>query len=209
LASKLYLISPPAIELAKFIPQLKSAVSGGEIAAFQLRLKDIGGDEILKAAETLLPICRANNIVFIINDSPEIAKKCGADGVHLGADDVEIKQARQMLGNDHVLGASCYNSIDLAISAAQNGADYVSFGAFYPTTTKIPKARAEIETLEKWTLATTIPCCAIGGVTPQNAEPLIKAGADFICAISYVWNHPISPQKAVAEFNRVFKSSPS
>lgn len=201
--AKLYIISPPKIDLPVFSESLKSAISGGEVAAFQLRLKNISADDITRAAETLMPICHDAQIAFIINDSVEITKKTGASGVHLGSDDGNIKQARSILGSDFIIGASCYNSIDMAINAATDGADYVSFGAFYETTTKTPKAKAELVTLEKWSNAANILCAAIGGITPQNAEPIAEAGADFICSVSYIWHHPISPAKAVQEFNQV------
>ncbi len=234
--SEVYLISPPQIELPKFVEQLKSAISGGPIAMFQLRLKPearhpalVAGpisngtslrasltgsrnksamtntDEILNAAEILIPICRANNIRFIINDSAEIAMKCNADGVHIGSDDGDVAAAKKTIGNK-ILGVSCYNSLDAATAAASAGADYISFGAFYPTQTKVPKARAVIKTIKEfqnWQLAIGNPqskIATIGGITPQNAKPLIAAGANYICAISYIWNHPISPAKAVAEF---------
>ena len=204
--AKLYLISPPQIELNKFVEQYKSAILTGGVAAFQLRLKDVDDDYIIRAAEKLMPIALENEVPFIINDSVNIAKKINASGVHLGGDDLAIKQAREVLGGDYIIGASCYNSIDLAIDAAQSGADYVSFGAFHPTKTKIAKAKAELKILETWSTATQIPACAIGGITPENCQPLIEAGADFICVISYIWNHPQSAAKAVAEFQSVILS---
>ena len=167
---------------------------------FQLRLKDTENSEILNAAENLLPLCRAKNIKFIINDSVSLAQESNADGVHLGSDDGNIAEAREILGAEAIIGASCYNSLELAKSAEKDGASYVGFGAFYATTTKTPKAQAELETLKKWKAASKLPCSAIGGITPQNAAPIIAAGADYICAISYIWNHPVSPEKAIAEF---------
>lgn len=207
--TKLYLISPPQIELPKFIERFKSAISGGKIAMFQLRLKDTGDSEIIVAAEKLLPLCHDNNIKFILNDSPELAVKSGADGVHIGDDDNDLKNARALLGENKIIGRSCYNSLDLATETANQGADYVSFGAFYPTKTKTPKAKAKLETITKWKALSKTPCSAIGGITPQNAEPLIKAGADYICAISYIWEHPVSPEAAVFEFSQALVDSSS
>lgn len=203
MANKLYLISPPQIDLPKFAEQFRSAISGGEIRAFQLRLKDTPVDDIRRAVEVLVDICRYDALAtFFVNDNIAIAKEFSV-GVHLGSDDGEVKTARTELGGTGLIGASCYNSLELAIKAANDGANYVSFGAFYPTTTKVPKAKAEIDTLRQWKAQSAVKCSAIGGITPQNAKPIIDAGADFICAISSIWDHPVSPAKAVEEFLEV------
>ncbi|MEZ5691786.1 MAG: thiamine phosphate synthase [Rickettsiales bacterium] len=209
---RLYLISPPSINVPDFSEQLKQAFDGGDVGAFQLRLKNVSDEEILKVAELLRPICAQCEVAFIINDRADIAAKIGADGVHLGQDDGSIISARKLLGDDAVIGISCHDSKHLAMVAGEEGADYVAFGAFYPTNSKSPEDLAKYgtpdpEILSWWQEYMLLPCVAIGGINPQNCSSLIKAGADFIAVIQAVWNHPVSPQKAVAEFNEVIKKA--
>ena len=204
---RIYLISPPKIELKAFAKQLENAFSGGDVGAFQLRLKGVSDAEILAAARELMPICHAHEAAFILNDSPELAAKCGADGVHLGQDDGAVKAARKIVGDEAIIGVSCHDSRHLAMVAGEQGADYVAFGAFYPTKSKRPEELAKygtpaLDILEWWQEFMVLPCVAIGGITPVNCTPLVKAGADFIAAITAVWEHPESPAKAVAEFNQ-------
>lgn len=207
---RLYLISPPAINLPEFSEQLKQAFDGGDVGAFQLRLKNVGDDEILKAAEKLLPICRESEVAFILNDRADLAAKTGADGVHLGQDDGKVKTARKLLGADAVIGVSCHDSKHLAMEAGEAGADYVAFGAFYPTTSKSAEALARYgvptpDILNWWQTYMVLPCVAIGGINPQNCLPLVQAGADFVAVITAVWNHPEGAKKAVEELNKVIK----
>lgn len=211
---RLYLISPPQIEPAAFAETLKLAFDGGDVGAFQLRLKNVSDEEILRAAEVLIPICRERGVAFIFNDSPELAKKSGADGVHLGQDDGSVKAARKIIGADAIIGVSCHDSKHLAMEAGEDGADYVAFGAFYPTTSKSPEALAKYgtptpEILNWWQTYMVLPCVAIGGINPLNCLPLVRAGADFIAVITAVWNHPESPKKAVEEFNKAIKDAGS
>lgn len=207
--TRLYLISPPSIDLPKFADALKAAFDGGDVGSFQLRLKNASDGDTLKAAEKLIPICHAHKAAFIMNDRPDLAVKCGADGVHLGQDDMEkmpIKKARGIIGEQGVIGVSCHDSRHLAMVAGEQGADYVAFGAFYPTKSKDPAKLAKYgvptaEILEWWQTYMLLPCVAIGGMTPANCMPLVRAGADFIAVITAVWEHPEGPKKAVAEFN--------
>ena len=220
---KLYLISPPQIELGSFAERFKSVAETGLVSFFQLRLKfpvianehsKRGNPEIaspnklylsrndeliITAAQKLIPICAKHNIKFIVNDSAELALKCGADGVHVGIDDGGVVKAREILGAGKIIGASCYNSLELAEKAANEGADYISFGAFYPTKTKVARSKAEIETVLKWKSQSKIPCSAIGGITPENANPIIAAGADYICVVSSVWDEE-NPADAAKKF---------
>lgn len=204
----LYLVSPPTLTPASFVPRLEEALASGTVKAFQLRLKDAQDSQILEAAQQLLPICQKRGVAFILNDRADLARTCGADGVHLGQDDMSIKEARAIVGSDCIIGATCHASRDLAMDAAQAGADYVAFGAFFPTTSK-PQEKIEKwgvptpEIVEIWSATTVIPCVAIGGMTPANCAPLVKAGADFIAVINYVWNHPAGSGAAVAEFAEV------
>ncbi|MCE2926051.1 MAG: thiamine phosphate synthase [Rickettsiales bacterium] len=210
---RLYLISPPAIDLTKFSESLKAAFEGGDIGCFQLRLKNASDDQILKAAEKLLPICRAHEAAFIMNDRPDLAVKCGADGVHLGQEDLEtmpVPKAREIVGEQSIIGVSCHDSRHLAMEAGEAGADYVAFGAFYPTKSKDAAKLAKYgvptaEILSWWAENTVLPCVAIGGMTPSNSVPLVRAGADFIAVITAVWEHPDGPKQAVVEFNQAME----
>lgn len=195
----LYLISPAAIDLG-FADRLKSALSGGPVAAFQLRLKGISDDEIARLAEPLQRICADHETAFIINDSMLLAKRLGADGVHLGQGDGDPKVARTLLGPEVQIGVTCHNSRHLAMDAGEKGADYVAFGAFYPTGTKNVEFIAELEILEWWSGLFELPSVAIGGVTPENAARLVDAGADFVAASGSVWSNPDGEAAAVAAF---------
>ena len=157
--------------------------------------------EAAALAAPLQEICAAHDVAFIVNDSIALAKRLKADGVHLGQGDGDVREARRGLGADAQIGVTCHNSRHLAMEAAEAGADYVAFGAFFPTTTKEVQHVAEIDTLQKWSLVTEVPCVAIGGITPENAKPLIEAGADFLAVSSAVWNHPDGPAAAVKAFN--------
>ena len=199
-ACQLYLISPPDVG-GDFPAQLELALSAGSVAAFQFRVKGVDQHEAAALAEPLQAICAAHDVAFIVNDSVALAKRLKADGVHLGQGDGDVREARELLGPDAQIGVTCHNSRHLAMEAAEAGADYVAFGAFYPTETKHVDHVAELDTLQKWSMVTEVPCVAIGGVTPDNAKPLIDAGADFLAVSSGVWNHPKGPAEAVKAFN--------
>ena len=199
---QLYLISP--LELGGGFPaQLEAALSAGPVAAFQFRMKDVDQHEAAALAVPLQAICAAHDVAFIVNDSVALAKRLNADGVHLGQSDGDIADARAELGKAFQIGVTCHNSRHLAMEAAEAGADYVAFGAFYPTITKNVEHSAELDTLEKWSRVMEIPCVAIGGITPENAKPIIDAGADFIAISSAVWNHPQGAAEAIKAFNMV------
>jgi thiamine-phosphate pyrophosphorylase len=197
---QLYLISPLDVG-GEFPAQLEAALSAGPVAAFQLRVKELEQHEAAALAEPLQAICAAHDVAFIVNDSVALAKRLKADGVHLGQGDGDVREARELLGRDAQIGVTCHNSRHLAMEAAEAGADYVAFGAFYPTATKAVEHVAELDTLQKWSFVTEVPCVAIGGITSDNAKPLIDAGADFIAVSSAVWNHPQGPAEAVRAFN--------
>jgi thiamine-phosphate pyrophosphorylase len=201
---RLYLITPPRLEPRAFAETFKRALSGGDVASLQLRLKDVSDDDIVRAGDLLLPIAQRANVALIVNDRPDLAYKIGADGVHVGQEDASYADAREFLGRDRIIGVTCHNSRHLAIAAAEAGADYVAFGAFYPTTTKEPKTRAEPDLLEWWSDMMVVPCVAIGGITVENAPPLIEAGADFLAVASGVWDYPEGPAAAVRAFNALF-----
>jgi len=197
---QLYLISP--LEVGGDFPvQLGAALSAGPVAAFQFRVKDVDQHEAAALAEPLQAICAAHDVAFIVNDSVALAKRLKADGVHLGQGDGDVSEARELLGREAQIGVTCHNSRHLAMEAAEAGADYVAFGAFYPTQTKSVEHIADLDTLQKWSLVTEVPCVAIGGITADNAKPLIDGGADFIAVSNAVWTHPQGPAEAVKAFN--------
>ena len=176
----------------------------GDVASLQLRMKGVSDGEIMRAAEILMPIAHKRDIAFIVNDRPDIARMLRADGVHIGQEDVPYDEAREIVGKDAIVGVTCHNSRDLAFAAGEAGADYVAFGAFFPTETKIPKATADLELLQWWAETMTVPVVAIGGITVANAKPLVEAGADFLAVSAGVWNHPAGAATAIREFNRLF-----
>jgi thiamine-phosphate pyrophosphorylase len=199
---QLYLISP--LEVGRDFPAILTlALSAGPVAAFQFRVKGVSAHDAARLAEPLQAICAEHDVAFIVNDSISLAKRLKSDGIHLGQGDGDVKEARIELGPQAQIGVTCHNSRHLAMEAGEAGADYVAFGAFFPTTTKQVEHQAEIETIEKWSRIMEIPCVAIGGITPENATPVINAGADFIAVSSAVWHHPDGPAAAVSQFTAV------
>jgi thiamine-phosphate pyrophosphorylase len=201
---RLYLITPPAIDLAAFTPALRAALAGGDVACVQLRLKDVADADVLRIGAALRPIVQDAGAAFILNDRPDLAAELNADGVHVGQGDASFAQARAALGKERIVGVTCHNSRHLAMEAAEAGADYVAFGAFYPTGTKTPSHWAEPEILDIWQQAMETPCVAIGGISVDNGEPLVRAGADFLAVSAGVWAHPKGPGGAVEAFNLLF-----
>jgi thiamine-phosphate pyrophosphorylase len=201
---RLYLITPPKIEPRAFADELKRALGAGDVASLQLRLKDLSDDEIARAIETLMPIAQKHDVAFILNDRPNLAARLGCDGVHIGQQDATYDEARAAMGRDRIVGVTCHGSRDLAFDAGEAGADYVAFGSFYPTTTKEVQFTADIDLLQWWAESMTVPTVAIGGITVDNAAPLIAAGADFIAVSSGVWNYKNGAATAVRDFNRLF-----
>jgi len=203
--TRLYLITPPALDPDRFAPELEAALSGGDVACLQLRLKDVDDDAIRRATRILQPIAQDRGVAFIMNDRPDLAAELDCDGVHVGEEDMPYAEARRLLGPDRIVGVTCGDSRHRAIVAAEAGADYVAFGAFFPSMTKAgAKYRARPELLADWSETTVVPCCAIGGITQENCGPLIEAGADFLAVIGAIWSYPRGPQAAVADFNCLF-----
>ena len=201
---QLYLISPPGMH-SSFADRLASALDAGPVAAFQLRMKDAPDDEILRTADRVIPVCAARDVAFILNDRMDLAAKSGADGVHLGQSDGDPRQARTLLGPSGQIGVTCHDSRHLAMEAGEAGADYVAFGAFYPTTTKPSNYRPHPSILSWWSTLFEIPCVAIGGITPENAGPLVEAGADFLAVCNAIWQGDEAAQ--VAAFAKVLEGS--
>jgi thiamine-phosphate pyrophosphorylase len=198
--AKLYLISPQDVGGA-FPDRLKAALEPGIAAAFQLRVKDVEEHELARLAAPLQRICADSDVAFIVNDSMALAKRLGADGVHLGQSDGDVAEARSLLGPSAQIGKTCHDSRHFAMEAGEAGADYVAFGAFYPTTTKPSNYRPHPSILTWWSTLFEIPCVAIGGITPDNGRPLVDAGADFLAVCQAVWGKedPSAAVKAFAE----------
>jgi len=202
---ELYLISPQQVG-GVFPDRLKAALAGGPVAAFQLRVKDVDSHELARLAEPLQRICADAAVAFIVNDSVSLAKRLDADGVHLGQSDGDPREARSILGPSKQIGVTCHDSRHLAMEAGEAGADYVAFGAFYETTTKPSEYRPEPPILSWWASLFEIPCVAIGGITPDNAAPLVEAGADFIAVCNAVWGKD-DPAGEVAKFAALFAAA--
>ena len=205
---RLYLVTPPAFEPKAFAGELKKALSGGDVACLQLRLKDAPDDAVRAAAKALMPICHAHDVAFIVNDRPDLAAEFAADGVHVGQDDAGYAEARAAVGRSAIVGVTCHDSKHLAYEAAEQGADYVAFGAFFPTGTKQPKTQADPEIIRDWAISMTTPCVAIGGITVENCRVLVEAGADFLAVVAGVWAYPQGPAAAVTAFNEIFERTP-
>jgi thiamine-phosphate pyrophosphorylase len=203
--TRLYLVTPPALEPAAFADRLAAALDAGDVACVQLRLKGVSDDDVLRAAERLKPVAQSRDVAFLMNDRPDLALAAGCDGVHIGQEDAPYLEARRILGLGRIIGVTCHASRHLAIEAAEAGADYVAFGAFFPTGTKPVRHHATPEILEWWSTMMTVPCVAIGGITPENCGPIVAAGADFLAVVSAVWDHPEGPAAAVKPFMRAIK----
>jgi len=201
--TRLYLITPPALDPDRFARDLDQALAGGDVACLQLRLKEVDDATVRRATRILQPIAQQRGVAFIMNDRPDLAAELGCDGVHVGEEDAPYDEARQLLGPDRIVGVTCGDSRHRAIVAAEAGADYVAFGAFFPSATKAAKHRARPELMAEWSETTVVPCVAIGGITQENCPPLIEAGADFLAVIGAVWSHPAGPRAAVRDFNAV------
>jgi thiamine-phosphate pyrophosphorylase len=199
---QLYLISPLDVTGA-FPDALKAALDAGPVAAFQFRVKGVDQHEAARLAAPLQEICAAREVAFIVNDDMGLAKRLGADGVHLGQSDGDAEDARRLLGPAAQIGITCHDSRHLAMEAGEAGADYVAFGAFFPTTTKDTQHRPDPSILSWWTTLFEIPCVAIGGITPDNGRVLVEAGADFLAVCAAVWAHPDGPAAAVRAFQPV------
>jgi thiamine-phosphate pyrophosphorylase len=206
-ATRLYLITPAVFAPAEFADRLAAALDGGDVACVQLRLKDANDDAIRRAADALRPVAQDRGVAFLMNDRPDLALATGCDGVHIGQEDTPYAEARRILGPDRIVGVTCHASRHLAMEAAEQGADYVAFGAFFPSPSKPAQHRADPEILRWWSELMTVPCVAIGGITPENCGPLVAAGADFLAVIAAVWDHPDGPEAAVKAFQKAIEAA--
>ena len=208
-APRLYLITPPKFELEVFAPTLDETLQAGDIACLQIRLKQPDGspvedDTIRRTDEILCPLAQQHNVAVLLNDRPDLARDLGCDGVHIGQNDIDYRQARTLLGDNAIIGVTCHASRHLAMLAGDAGADYVAFGAFFDTKTKDTSTRPSADILTWWQEVMEPPCVAIGGITPENGDTLAAAGADFLAVSGGVWQHPDGPVAAVRAFDRIF-----
>ena len=208
-APRLYLITPPQVELEVFAPILDETLQKGDIACLQIRLKQPDGtpvedDTIRRAVEILCPLAQQHNVAVLLNDRPDLAGDLGCDGVHIGQNDMDYAQARALLGDGAIIGVTCHASRHLAMLAGDAGADYVAFGAFFDTKTKDTSTRPSADILTWWQEVMEPPCVAIGGITPENGDTLAAAGADFLAVSGGVWQHPEGPVAAVRAFDKIF-----
>lgn len=206
-ACRLYLITPPVLQdPVSFSATLATTLDAGDVACVQLRLKGEDDKTLLWTIETLRPIVQNRGIAFLLNDRPDLASLSGCDGVHVGQKDASYIESRHLLGEDSIIGVTCNGSRHLAMVAAEQGADYVAFGAFFPTTTKHVRVRAPVSLIKWWVDVTTVPCVAVGGITIKNCYPLIQAGADFLAVSAGVWEHPEGPAKAVCQLSDILST---
>ncbi len=195
------MITPPRLDLEAFPPILEATLDAGDVACVQLRLKDVDDDTIRRTCDVLRPIVQSRDVAMILNDRPDLAVETGCDGVHIGQNDGTYGETRDVVGPDRIVGVTCHDSRHLAMVAADAGADYVAFGAFYPTSTKEPSTWAQPDLLEWWADVITVPSVAIGGITIDNCRPLVEAGADFLAVSAGVWDHRDGPAAAIRRFN--------
>ena len=183
----IYLISPNKI-YPQFYQDLKKVVKTGKIGLFQLRLKKYSIKQKIEIGKKILRICKKYNVRFLVNDDPLLSKKLNADGCHLGQKDMNMTEARKIIGNK-IIGITCHNSINLAKAAIKEKADYIAFGAFYSTKTKKVKYKATPKILNKVKKITKIPIVAIGGINISNYKKLLLNNANFLAISSYVWSN--------------------
>jgi thiamine-phosphate pyrophosphorylase len=204
---RLYLITPPKLDPVPFADLLAAALDAGDVAAVQLRLKDVDDDIWRRNINALRPVCQSRGVAFLLNDRADLVRATGCDGAHVGQEDMPAREARRLMGPDLMLGVTCKGSRDLAMQAGEDGADYVAFGAFYPSTTKTVTRLLDPEILQWWSEMMEVPSCAIGGITPQNCAPLVQAGTDFLAVVGCVWNHPDGPAAGIRALNRAIREA--
>ena len=202
---RLYIITPETFELHPFADSLGRALDAGDVAAVQLRLKNASDDVWKRAVDVLRPVCQSRRVEFLLNDRADLVAAAGCDGAHVGQEDMPAREARRLMGPSRTLGVTCKSSHDLADRAVQDGATYVAFGAFYPSTSKQVLNLADPEVLRRWMQRSKIPSCAIGGITATNLAPLVRAGANLLAILGGVWSHPDGPAAAVRAINAAIR----
>ena len=194
------------MEPTVFAPLLGEALDAGDVAAVQLRLKGVGDDAIRRAVDVLRPLAQSRDVAFILNDRPDLALQSGCDGAHVGPGDMDVAQARALLG-DRQLGVSCGDGRDAAMVAGERGADYVAYGPFFASTTKPGDRHADAALLRWWSETMELPVVAIGGITTENCAPLVQAGADFLAVVAAVWGCADGPGAGVRAMNRAIETA--
>ena len=202
---RLYIITPETFDLRGFTDSLARALEAGDVAAVQLRLKNAADDVWKRAIDALRPVTQSRRVEFLLNDRADLVAATGCDGAHVGQEDMPAKEARRLMGAGRTLGVTCKSSHDLADRAVQDGATYVAFGAFYPSTSKQVLNLADPEILKTWSQRSSVPSCAIGGITAENLAPLVRAGANLLAIIGGVWNHPEGPAAGVRAINAAIR----
>ncbi len=198
---RIYLITPPKLDPVPFADQLAAALDAGDVAAVQLRLKDVDDAAWRRAIDALRPVTQSRGVAFLLNDRADLVRATGCDGAHVGQEDMPAREARALMGPEATLGVTCKGSRDLAMAAGEDGADYVAFGAFFPSGTKQVSRTIEPDILQWWSELMELPSCAIGGITAANCAPLVQAGADFLAVVGAVWSHTDGPAAGVRALN--------
>jgi thiamine-phosphate pyrophosphorylase len=206
---RVYLITPPKLDPTSFANQLAAALDAGDVAAVQLRLKDVDDDAWRRTIDVLRPVTQQHDVAFLLNDRADLVRETGSDGAHVGQEDMPAREARQLMGANAILGVTCKGSRDLAMQAGEDGADYVAFGAFFPSGTKEVTRFIGPDILQWWSELMELPCCAIGGITAENCAPLVQAGTDFLAVVGAVWNHPDGPAAGVRTLNAAIAAARS
>mgnify|MGYP001354689569 CR=1 FL=1 len=197
----IYLISPQKIRGNKFYNELDKILKTKKVKYFQLRIKKISNSNLIKISNKIKKIVKKNNVKFIINDMPAIAKKIGADGCHIGQKDLDYKSSRKVLGEKKIIGITCHNSKKLALKAKIAGADYIAFGSFFKTSTKKTAFKANLAILRWAKKKISMPIVAIGGINSSNYKKVLSSGANFIACSSYIWNNKkLDPVSAIKKF---------
>jgi thiamine-phosphate pyrophosphorylase len=204
---RVYLITPPKLDPIPFAQDLAAALDGGDVAAVQLRLKEADEDTWHRAIDALRPVTQARGVAFLLNDRADLVRATGCDGAHVGQEDMPAVEARRLMGPDATLGVTCKGSRDLAMQAGEDGADYVAFGAFFPSGTKEVTNFLSTDVLAWWSEMMELPSCAIGGITPANCAPLVRAGADFLAVVGCIWGHPDGPAAGVKALNQAIAAA--
>tara|TARA_B100000579_G_scaffold329492_1_gene279551 strand:+ start:571 stop:1185 length:615 start_codon:yes stop_codon:yes gene_type:complete len=198
----IYLISPKIIDKKHFYKNLNNILKTNKVKYFQLRLKKISDAKLIKISKKVRKIVKKNNVKFLINDKPSIAKMVGADGCHIGQKDMDLINARKILGRNKIIGVTCHNSKKLALRAKKYRANYVAFGSFFKSLTKKTAFRANLEILRWAQKKINMPCVAIGGINSSNYKKILLNGANFIACSNYVWkNKKLDPVSAINKLN--------
>ena len=197
----IYLISPQKIRGARFYNELDQVLKTNKVKYFQLRLKKISTLNLIKISEKIKKITRKNNVKFLINDKPSVARAAGADGCHIGQKDMNFMISRKILGKNKIIGMTCHNSKQLALKAKRYGANYVAFGSFFKSSTKKSAFKANLAILRWAKKKINMPTVAIGGINSSNYKKILSEGANFIACSSYIWNNKkLDPVSAIKKF---------